>query len=1740
MFGLFKKMTASNRKAVRKAARSRRGSAGTGYVLLVGLIAAVSMGALSQVGDNTEESFEVVSQSVREANGLDEIQGFSFATTANLFPNDEIISETVRINGNFVDPVRVRVTGGEVRIDGGSWETRTELLPNQTIQLKANAPGDWDQTKTINISVADKDASWVISTQEPVFVWVTGDFEACTLTCGESTVSRTVHCEREQDGETVSDSDCLAGTRPPETEACTGQPGFTQSCPITNGSGVDTCNPQGTAFEGCLVSACDTGFSQDGNACLANCLAATVGGFAVTALTHNATLPVTRVATVAGGEQTFTATANCANGLVTITNETLFETSCDAGYSLVGNSCFLNCVPGSVSDYLHDTILHNASAPVVKTVAVANGTQDFSATASCADGIVTISGEALTSTACDAGFSEVANVCYANCSPGSVSGYSHTDILHGASASVSRTEAVTGGSQSFSATASCTDGVVTVSGESLDSTSCDGSHTLVGNACLANCVSGSVDGYAHGNIGHSLTEAVSRTASITGGDQTFNATATCTDGTVAISGEALSNTTCDGTHSLVGDACLANCTPGNVSNYDHGSILHGASASVSRSVSVTGGTQTYNATASCTDGSVAISGEALDATSCDSSHTLVGDACLANCTPGTVSGYSHSTIGHGLSSGVTRTASITGGTQTFNATASCADGTVTVSGESLSSTSCSSGYSRVGDACFANCTPGSVNGYSHGSLAHAASAGVSKSVGITGGSQTFNATATCTDGSVAISGEGLDSTSCSSGYSLVGDACFADCGAGTLNGYSYGTLLHGASTGVSKLVGVTGGDQTHTATATCTNGGVALSNEGIDSVSCSAAYVADGNTCAERCAVDEYWSGSACSPVGTGFFSAASSNARNACSNKPANSAYTTDGNGSNNCGWACDMDYYANGGSCAPVGSGFFSASSNNSRVACSNKPANSSYTSDGNGGNNCGWSCNGGFTQSGSSCLANCSSGSADGYSYGALTHGANATVSKTVSVLGGTQTWNATASCSNGSTTLSGSSAVSVACNAEYAASGTSCLERCGVDQYWNGSSCAAVGTGFFSAANTNARTACTNAASNSVYTSDGNGANNCGWACNLDFYLSGGSCVAVGTGYYSAAANNSRVSCSNKPSNSNYTSDGNGSNSCSWGCITDFYQNGSSCSAVGTGYYSANNSNSRVACTNKPSGSNYTSDGNGSNACSWACQTDRYQSGSSCPAVGTGYYSPNNNNSRTACTNKPSNSNYTGDGNGSNSCPWACVTDFYQNGSSCSAVGTGYYSANNNNSRVACTNKPSNSNYTSDGNGSNNCGWSCVAGYTQSGNSCGQSCGVDQYWNGSSCVAVGTGYYSPASNNSRTACTNKPSNSNYTGDGNGSNNCPYGCITDRYLTGGTCAAVGTGYYSANNNNSRVACSNKPSGSNYISDGNGANACSWACQTDRYKSGSSCPAVGTGYYSANNNNSRVACTNKPSNSNYTSDGNGSNSCSWACSTDFYKSGSSCIAVGTGYYSSNSNNSRVACSNKPSNSNYTSDGNGSNACGWACVTDFYKSGSSCVAVGTGYYSANSNNSRVACTNKPSSSNYNSDGNGSNNCGWACQTDRYKSGSSCPAVGTGYYSPNSNNTRYSCSNKPGNSSYTGDGNGANACPWSCNSGYTKSGNSCVSAFSCGVPAANYTCSNTNNGVSTTINSGGATACRNWCDNYSNTRCCYFLTNTTNTSSGTCFRYPSGSRSNTGACQAGNAYNLCGMASNCN
>ena len=218
---------------------------------------------------------------------------------------------------------------------------------------------------------------------------------------------------------------------------------------------------------------------------------------------------------------------------------------------------------------------------------------------------------------------------------------------------------------------------------------------------------------------------------------------------------------------------------------------------------------------------------------------------------------------------------------------------------------------------------------------------------------------------------------------------------------------------------------------------------------------------------------------------------------------------------------------------------------------------------------------------------------------------------------------------------------------------------------------------------------------------------------------------------------------------------------------------------------------------------------------------------------------------------------------------------------------------------------------------------------------------------------------------------------------------------------------------------------------------------CKTNYTKSGNSCVCATT---------CSDKVTTKPANSIYTYENctacgkTTSIKSSWSCNSGYTKSGNSCACATT---------CSDKVSTKPANSTYTYES--CTACGitttiksgWSCDSGYNKSGSSCVA----------NCSLPNCTSistKPANSSYTTgsctDCNGTKtvNTGWACNSGYTKSGNSCTE----------NCSLPTCSNKvstkPANSNYTTqsctDCSGTKTINtgWTCVSGYVQSGSSCV------------------------------------------------------------------------------------------
>ena len=165
---------------------------------------------------------------------------------------------------------------------------------------------------------------------------------------------------------------------------------------------------------------------------------------------------------------------------------------------------------------------------------------------------------------------------------------------------------------------------------------------------------------------------------------------------------------------------------------------------------------------------------------------------------------------------------------------------------------------------------------------------------------------------------------------------------------------------------------------------------------------------------------------------------------------------------------------------------------------------------------------------------------------------------------------------------------------------------------------------------------------------------------------------------------------------------------WTCNAGYYDNNGTCTAVDAGYYSAAGDNAQHACENsKPSNSTWTANA-ATATCPWGCDAEYYSADSAtCTAVGAGYYSAAGSNTRTACTNKPSNSTYTGSA-ATDACPWTCVAGYAQGNDSCTACTGATY--NDTPGAATCTACPDGYTYntTSGKTAASQCQISCAAG------------------------------------------------------------------------------------------------------------------------------------------------------------------------------------------------------------------------------------------------------------------------------------------------------------------------------------------------------------------------------------------------------------------------------------------------
>ena len=247
-----------------------------------------------------------------------------------------------------------------------------------------------------------------------------------------------------------------------------------------------------------------------------------------------------------------------------------------------------------------------------------------------------------------------------------------------------------------------------------------------------------------------------------------------------------------------------------------------------------------------------------------------------------------------------------------------------------------------------------------------------------------------------------------------------------------------------------------------------------------------------------------------------------------------------------------------------------------------------------------------------------------------------------------------------------------------------------------------------------------------------------------------------------------------------------------------------------------------CTACPTGydADTTNNKESISQCKIHCNAGYYVSqehDSSCTAADNGYYIAANDvkygqySEPSRCTNAPGHATYSGNAT-TNSCPWLCDAKYYAVNDACIDPGVGYYSADGENERHACTNtKPSNSSYSGSAS-SNNCPWACDTGYGESNGECiaGGVCIGATYLDGDVCTACPTGYDANTMSGKTSA-----------------SECQLICPVGTYMAtanGASCTDVGVGYWSPGGVVSYGATSNRTacaSGLTTVGYGHGADA-------------------------------------------------------------------------------------------------------------------------------------------------------------------------------------------------------------------------------------------------------------------------------------------------------------------------------
>ena len=814
-----------------------------------------------------------------------------------------------------------------------------------------------------------------------------------------------------------------------------------------------------------------------------------------------------------------------------------------------------------------------------------------------------------------------------------------------------------------------------------------------------------------------------------------------------------------------------------------------------------------------------------------------------------------------------------------------------------------------------------------------------------------------------------------------------------------------------------------------------------NTVTCSAGYYLPANaTSCSACGGNNYYC-----PGGTYTPSSSAQGRKTVSSGYYSTGGTSTTRTGQSQCG---GNNYYCSGGVRNTVSSGYYSTGGTSTTRTGQSQCTGATY-------------CSGGVK-------SNCPSG-----------YTANTTAGKTsasscqISCAGGTYVATAKAACTSvgtgyyraAHTVNYGSTSTRTQCPANYrsgaaASAQSGCKTSCAGGTYvaTANAACTSVGTGYYKAAHTvnygstSTRTQCPANYRSGAAASAQSG---CKTSCAGGTYVAkaNAACTSVGTGYYKAAHTVNYGGTSTRSACPSGYDDGAAASA----------QSGCKISVAGGKYIKTANSATQSTCSAGTYKAAHTVSYGSTSSCSACTGRTKYSAAgaSACSTVSSGYYTTGCNSSNNNCTGQSQcgGNNYYCSGGVRNT-----VSSGYYSTGGTSTTRTGQSQCGGNNYYCSggVRNTVSSGYYSTGGTSTTRTGQAiCEAGYyCASGvrNSCSGSLQYQNEKGKTSCKSVSVGYYK-SSNTAQAQCDAGYRNiaatsrnecvGSFTKTGsqvNGSvptncssvtswNSCTPGTCTYTKKYSGTIVSNCTptnctktadtttgkaGYYGYSNGSGQACSSCSSFNASYPSSANGAansSACYKTCSNQSITNGTNIPNSTKAYYPNN-------CTYSPS-----------------CNGGYYLSNGQCVDCGKGYYCVAGSNVRVSCSSTvpssaPTPSLIISLSNGS----WSdnnhaisrndCVCDWYFSDET----RTQYI-----NERTCYLGPGGIINY-------TRYQW-CRTGYYASD---PLNFNSWY-----NSCSACTNKPANSTYTGRGTPStmyaveNNCPWQCNDGYYKDGNTC-------------------------------------------------------------------------------------------